>query len=118
MDNCISGQDGHLSQYSLEWLDQNFHSPGTQVERFLWNGAGIREQQLPVTTFDSHMNTEDGLRNTLRNILKYGFCVVEGVCFYHNLTIIEYLLFKYLYTSFHFACTWESNKKIIWIYLH
>lgn len=71
-------QDGHRSQFSLQWLADNFHSPGLQVERFLWDGTCMSNELLPVTPFDLHMGTEEGLKNTLSNIVKYGFCIVEG----------------------------------------
>ena len=75
----VSGQDGHISQFSLHWLSHNFDSLGTEVERTLWDGPHMSEQDLPTTTFDYHMNSEEGLKNTLKNIIKYGFCVVDGV---------------------------------------
>ena len=75
----ISGQDDHTSLFSLQWLSRNLHSPGTKVERFLWDGLCMSKEQLPTTLFDHHMNFEDGLKNTLKNIIKYGFCIVDGV---------------------------------------
>ncbi|KAK7090881.1 trimethyllysine dioxygenase, mitochondrial-like [Littorina saxatilis] len=74
----IKWQDGHITDYSLQWLDQNFYSPGAQVERFLWDGPRMNEKPVPSTAYEHHVNSDDGLKSTLKNILEYGFCVVEG----------------------------------------
>nr|KAG5696473.1 hypothetical protein BaRGS_016512 [Batillaria attramentaria] len=74
----VEWQDGHYSAYSLKWIQKNFHCPGTQVERFLWDGPRMTAEPLPAVAFEQHMNSEEGLKQTLMNILQYGFCVVQG----------------------------------------
>ncbi|XP_076454276.1 trimethyllysine dioxygenase, mitochondrial-like [Babylonia areolata] len=74
----VTWQDGHVSKYSLQWIADSFFTAGSQPERFLWDASFMRKERLPVTSFDLHMETEDGLKNTLQNLIKYGFAIVEG----------------------------------------
>ncbi|KAL8578013.1 hypothetical protein ACOMHN_048789 [Nucella lapillus] len=75
----FTGRDGHQSKFSLQWVADNFYTAGPQVERFLWDGPRINKEHLAVTTFDHRMKTEDVLKHTLNNVIKYGFCIVDGV---------------------------------------
>ncbi|KAL8595957.1 hypothetical protein ACOMHN_018269 [Nucella lapillus] len=74
----VKWQDGHISKFSLQWIADNFYTAGPQAEDFLWDGSRMNNEVVPVTTFDSHMGTEEGLKKTLSNIVKFGFCIVDG----------------------------------------
>lgn len=74
----VKWQDDHVSSYSLKWLVSSFHCSSMDVERFLWDGPCMAAQTLPAVEFESHMKSKRGLRQTLVNLLKYGFCAVQG----------------------------------------
>lgn len=115
----ITWDDSHISEFSLQWLQGNFYTPGTQAECVLWDKMRMRDMSLPTTSFDLHMHTDDGLRNTLKNIVKYGFCLVQGVplsqkgtelvakriCFiqetiYGNMTLLESGVYSHADTAY------------------
>jgi len=75
----ITWQDGHQSEFTSKWITDNFYPGGfSQVtQRVLWEAKDI-QNNLPRVNYTDHMGTEEGLRSTLRNLLMYGFCMVDG----------------------------------------
>jgi len=75
----IMWKDGHESSFSPQWLKENFY-PGiyfNNVQRCLWNREEI-EQQIPRVHHKDYMESDEGLKQCLSNLVKYGFCLVDG----------------------------------------
>ncbi|GFO15317.1 trimethyllysine dioxygenase, mitochondrial [Plakobranchus ocellatus] len=74
----IKWRDGHETDYTYDWLANNFY-PGQfarRTKRILWDRKKMESESLPAVTFEHHMTSEDGLRQSLRNLVKYGFTMV------------------------------------------
>lgn len=76
------GPDKHLTSYNIDWLLENtYHDQHRdRVERVLWNKAimaTVTEQ--PMVPYKDFMETEDGLKEHVKNLMKYGFSVVIQV---------------------------------------
>ncbi|CAL1542192.1 unnamed protein product [Lymnaea stagnalis] len=77
----IQWKDGHVSHFKLEWLADNYF-PGVfsrHAQRVYWNHKMIQSEGLPTVTYTEHMETDGGLTQSLRNLVKYGITVVKGV---------------------------------------
>ncbi|XP_077988256.1 trimethyllysine dioxygenase, mitochondrial-like [Glandiceps talaboti] len=72
--------DGHISNYSIDWLVNSYDSGASQSEwnkqLLLWDAKTI-EGNMPVN-YKRFLQDEDGLKVGLRNLAKYGFLLVEG----------------------------------------
>lgn len=80
-----TGPDKHLTSYNIDWLLENtYHDQHRdRVERVLWNKAimaTVTEQ--PMVQYKDFMETEDGLKEHVKNLMKYGFSVVTQVLKY------------------------------------
>ncbi|XP_059153732.1 trimethyllysine dioxygenase, mitochondrial-like isoform X1 [Physella acuta] len=77
----ITWKDGHQSQFTSEWITDNFY-PGTLTrgyKRRLWDRAVMESVGLPVVPFHDHMTSEAGLKQSLCNLINYGITIVSGV---------------------------------------
>ncbi|CAG5116383.1 unnamed protein product [Candidula unifasciata] len=77
---AITWKDEHVSEFTFEFLLDNFY-PGRschKTERLLWNRAVIESHGLPEVSFDHHVGLESGLKQSLVNLVKYGFTFVQG----------------------------------------
>ena len=65
----------------MRWLADNAYStnPKRKTPPLLWDGAKIQSEPLPTLDYDSYMGSANGTRETLYNLLKYGFSFVKGV---------------------------------------
>lgn len=77
-----TGPDKHLTSYNIDWLLENtYHDQHRdRVERVLWNKAimaTVTEQ--PMVPYEDFMETEDGLKEHVKNLMKFGFSVVTQV---------------------------------------
>ena len=79
--SLLPGDDGHETGYDVNWLVDNAYTTRSKVKipPMLWDGAKIQSEPLPTVDYESYMNTESGLRETLYNLLNYGVTAVEGV---------------------------------------
>ncbi|GFS09299.1 trimethyllysine dioxygenase, mitochondrial [Elysia marginata] len=74
----IKWRDGHETEYSFEWLAEHSY-PGKfcrRTKRVMWDKKKIHAGPLPAVPFEYHMNSEEGLRESLQNLVKYGFTMV------------------------------------------
>lgn len=77
----IQWKDGHISHFKLQWLAENYY-PGVfsrHAQRLYWDHKTFPSGGLPTVSFTEHMGTEGGLTQSLRNLVKFGFTIVEGV---------------------------------------
>lgn len=77
---AIFWNDGHVSQFAMDWLQSNFYKvrPIYGTQRLHWNKDLIESQPLPTVSYNDHMTLETGLAETVSNLCKYGFSIVEG----------------------------------------
>lgn len=85
-----TGPDKHLTSYNIDWLLENtYHDQHRdRVERVLWNKAimaTVTEQ--PMVPYEDFMETENGLKEHVKNLMKYGFSVVTQVNYVMNWSI-------------------------------
>ncbi|KAI8913223.1 hypothetical protein EDD86DRAFT_199982 [Gorgonomyces haynaldii] len=76
----IEWDGGHKSTFDLDWLKHHAYSPPTKEEPktiHLW-GRDLA-QSLPETPYDAVMSGDDGLKQWLLNIEKYGIGLVTGI---------------------------------------
>jgi trimethyllysine dioxygenase len=80
----VTWNDGHKSQYSKAWLAASGEKHSSRsaerqgmVDMELWAGKDIK-QAPPTVEYDTVMKTDDGLKDWLHTIRKYGFCYVEN----------------------------------------
>ncbi|KAI8770578.1 trimethyllysine dioxygenase, mitochondrial, partial [Biomphalaria glabrata] len=75
----ITWKDGHVSKFNLDWLANNFY-PGklvSQSKRQYWNNEIVLEEGLQTVSYNDHMTYDDGLKKSLTNLVKFGFCIIE-----------------------------------------
>lgn len=75
----LTWPDGHVSHFDFSFLLQNgiAQKPGgnlTTWEKSDWLGG----RALPVVAFEDFMQTDEGLRRHLSNLLEFGFAIVDG----------------------------------------
>ncbi|XP_041353182.1 trimethyllysine dioxygenase, mitochondrial-like [Gigantopelta aegis] len=77
----ILWEDGHKTEYSVQWLVDNSYSTESKKKTIplLWDSAKIHSEPMPVVDYESYKTSETGIRETMYNLLRYGFSVVEGV---------------------------------------
>ncbi|XP_041378663.1 trimethyllysine dioxygenase, mitochondrial-like [Gigantopelta aegis] len=77
----IKWEDGHETEYSVQWLVDNSYSTESKKKTIplLWDSTKIHSEPMPVVDYDSYKTSETGIRETMYNLLRYGFSVVEGV---------------------------------------
>jgi trimethyllysine dioxygenase len=73
--------DNPSSRLPIDFLAR-FRQPrsvraAVDVERVLWDGALI-DEQWPTVTYESVIDSDDGVAEWLRQVATYGFCIVEG----------------------------------------
>ena len=80
----IIGHDNHITSYNIDWLIQNtYHEHhNNRVDRVLWDKVILEGQPLPVVHYNEYMNTDDGLKKHLTNLLQFGFSIISGVNIY------------------------------------
>eukprot|EP00842_Homolaphlyctis_polyrhiza_P005141 jgi/Hompol1/5628/HPOL_000866-RA len=106
----------HTSSYSLEWLRSHSYAPKcsqlqqpwqnttVQPERTFWGASLI--DALPTTPYDAIMQGDDGLRDWLNNIDRYGIGFVSGVP--HNVTDTERLARRISFIrETHYGTFWD-----------
>ncbi|XP_040298332.1 trimethyllysine dioxygenase, mitochondrial [Bufo bufo] len=78
----LTWPDGHMTRYGLEWLSQNSYEGQTQQlvqPRILWNDKIYKEANVPAVSYLDFLETNEGLRDFLRNFLLYGIAFVDDV---------------------------------------
>ncbi|XP_064374118.1 trimethyllysine dioxygenase, mitochondrial isoform X2 [Dromaius novaehollandiae] len=78
----VTWPDGHVTRYGLEWLVKNSYEGQKQQvmhPRILWNAEIYRQAQIPSVDCRSFLETDEGLKEFLRNFLLYGIAFVENV---------------------------------------
>jgi len=80
----ITWNDGHQSYYTKEWLKDKFEHRKSRlterqglVETVLWTGDDIKSSP-PTVEYDAVMASDDGVKDWLLLIRRYGFCYVEN----------------------------------------
>ena len=48
----------------------------------MWDKDILEGQPLPVVHYNEYMNTDDGLKKHLTNLLQFGFSIISGVNIY------------------------------------
>jgi len=70
--------DGHVSRFPGSWLRQNCYDgwalEARRPQRVLWDG--LIANGRPEVDYTAVMQTDEGLRDWLRNLQAYGFCIV------------------------------------------
>jgi len=79
-----TGHDNHITSYNIDWLIQNtYHEHHkNRVDRVMWDKVILEGQPLPVVNYNEYMNTDDGLKKHLTNLLQFGFSIISGVNIY------------------------------------
>ncbi|ESO92851.1 hypothetical protein LOTGIDRAFT_216511 [Lottia gigantea] len=74
-----TGKDGHKTTYKREWLIENSYCDkrSEMVTPTYWSSNQMKNK-FPVMNYNDH-NTENGLKSSIKNLLRYGFTVVDGV---------------------------------------
>lgn len=75
----VEWKDDHTSTFSMEEL-QSWYYPGSYRQHgkpFLWNAASITAEGIPAVGYEDHMNTESGLKQTISNLVNFGFSFVD-----------------------------------------
>ncbi|XP_006876908.1 PREDICTED: trimethyllysine dioxygenase, mitochondrial [Chrysochloris asiatica] len=74
--------DGHVTRYDLEWLLKNSYEGQKQKiiqPRILWNAEIYQQAQISPINFQSFLETNEGLKEFLKNFLLYGIAFVDNV---------------------------------------
>ncbi|GFR73459.1 trimethyllysine dioxygenase, mitochondrial [Elysia marginata] len=76
----IFWNDGHVSKFAMDWLQGNYYKekPDSATKRVYWDKNLMESQPLPIVPHEDHMKLEAGLAETVSNLCKYGFSIVEG----------------------------------------
>ncbi|KAK2143774.1 hypothetical protein LSH36_814g02011 [Paralvinella palmiformis] len=76
----VEWTDGHVSEYDPDWLARNVH-PGDPdpVERRLWDGATFNALSPDRIPREAFQNRDKGIKRLVRNLVVYGFGLVQGV---------------------------------------
>ncbi|KAK6195214.1 hypothetical protein SNE40_000687 [Patella caerulea] len=76
----ITWKDNHITRYDISWLKENSFSRESKlpIKQFYWTGEKMRSEDRPVVDYDDYMKTEEGLKQSLYYLLKYGFTIVQG----------------------------------------
>ncbi|XP_050389735.1 trimethyllysine dioxygenase, mitochondrial [Patella vulgata] len=76
----ITWKDNHITRYDIPWLKENSFSTESKqrIKQFFWTGEKMRSEDRPVVDYEDHMKTEEGLKQSLYYLLKYGFTIVQG----------------------------------------
>lgn len=48
----------------------------------MWDKVILEGQPLPVVNYNEYMNTDDGVKKHLTNLLQFGFSIISGVNIY------------------------------------
>lgn len=85
----IKWHDNHITSYNIDWLIQNtYHEHhNNRVDRVLWDKVILEGQPLPVVNYNEYMNTDDGLKKHLTNLLQFGFSIISGTRPNHDGTL-------------------------------
>ena len=76
----IQWPEGLTSTYDPSWLLENaYPGPEEKIPKFIWDDAAISEEHLSSFSYKEFMNDDEVLKDFLKQWLKYGFVVVEGV---------------------------------------
>jgi trimethyllysine dioxygenase len=79
----VTWSDGHSSYYTKQWLTEprastiKFIQRQGWVDPVFWTGASIQSHP-PTVDYNDVMKSDEGLRDWLEKIKKYGFCYVEN----------------------------------------
>lgn len=74
----IKWRDDHQTVFSFDWLAEHFY-PGKfcrSTQRTFWDKEKIESSPLPTVPYEAHMTSEEGLRQSLQNLVKFGFTMV------------------------------------------
>ena len=87
----ITGDDGHETEYNVHWLVENTYTTESKQKTppMLWDAPKIHKEPMPTVDYESYKNSESGIKETMFNLLKYGFSVVEGV---RSITVVCFVL--------------------------
>ncbi|KAJ3165037.1 hypothetical protein HDU88_004756 [Geranomyces variabilis] len=77
-------KDGHRSVFDIDWLRNHSYNPHItatfektqQSTKVLWDSKLM--ENIPTIDFDTVMSSEDGTREWVRLMDRYGFCLVVG----------------------------------------
>ncbi|KAM4696489.1 trimethyllysine dioxygenase, mitochondrial [Rhinophrynus dorsalis] len=78
----ITWPDSHMTRYGLDWLLENSYEGQKQQlvqPRILWNKQIYKEADVPCVSFSDFLETNEGLREFLKNFLLYGIAFVGDV---------------------------------------
>ncbi|XP_072285628.1 trimethyllysine dioxygenase, mitochondrial [Pyxicephalus adspersus] len=78
----LTWPDGHMTRYGLDWLSQNSYEGQKQQlvqPRILWNANIYKDANVPSVTYSDFLETNEGLRDFLKNFLLYGIAFVDDV---------------------------------------
>ncbi|KAK4871747.1 hypothetical protein RN001_015871 [Aquatica leii] len=75
----IEWDDGHRSEYALNWLDGFEFEYKTKMEMHLWDQNIEKKIDDIIVPVDVYYKDVDGVKALAGNILKYGFGIVSGV---------------------------------------
>lgn len=108
----IEWPDKHLTSYNIDWLLENtYHDQHRdRVERVLWNKAimaTVTEQ--PMVPYEDFMETENGLKEHVKNLMKYGFSVVTQAPPSHEGTLAVSQRLTFLQPTF-FGPSWSLTS--------
>ncbi|XP_033760567.1 trimethyllysine dioxygenase, mitochondrial-like [Pecten maximus] len=87
----ITWSDGHVTSYDINWLvDNAYHSQHTdQVDKVVWDKDTIESAGLPTVHFQEYMDSDEGLRKHLYNLVKFGFSIVTEAPPVHHMGTLE-----------------------------
>ncbi|XP_069105009.1 trimethyllysine dioxygenase, mitochondrial-like [Argopecten irradians] len=87
----ITWSDGHLTSYDINWLvDNTYHQQHTvQVDKVVWDKETIETAGLPTVHFKEYMDSDEGLRKHLYNLVKFGFSIVTEAPPVHHMGTLE-----------------------------
>ncbi len=78
----LTWPDGHRSVYSFDWLDRHRCEPEARLarkrRRTPWRADDVSREQLSID-YESVLNTDEGLRQWLELLERYGAAIVTGL---------------------------------------
>ncbi|XP_021346618.1 trimethyllysine dioxygenase, mitochondrial-like, partial [Mizuhopecten yessoensis] len=108
----ISWPDGHVTSYDINWLvDNAYHSQHTdQVDKVPWDKETIESAGLPTVHFHEYMDSDEGLRKHLHNLVKFGFSIVTEAPPVHHMGTLEVATRICFKQETHFGPDWTFTS--------
>ena len=79
---CILGEDGHSSEYPLDWLRDNSYSHYVRsqtIDRKLWGKHSDELKRVAREDMREYLSSEKAVYNVVKSIVDYGMAIVTGV---------------------------------------